>query len=84
MIEFDQKVFKLSMIQGMKWMHGLLIEAPMQLPPEKLRELFTVLRPMDLGSMMGGRLGPMVGFMARSLFEGMRRPGLRSYLTGRR
>jgi flavin-dependent dehydrogenase/NAD-dependent dihydropyrimidine dehydrogenase PreA subunit len=81
---FDRKVLHSQSVQGMKWMHGLLIEAPMQLPPEKLRELFTVLRSMDLGSMMSGRLGPMVGFMARSLFEGMRRPGLRSYLTGRR
>jgi flavin-dependent dehydrogenase/NAD-dependent dihydropyrimidine dehydrogenase PreA subunit len=80
---FDRRVLRSQSVQGMKWMHGLLIDAPLQLPPDKLRELFAVLGPMDLGAMMGGRLGPVLGFMARSAFEGMRRPGLRRYLSGR-
>jgi flavin-dependent dehydrogenase/Pyruvate/2-oxoacid:ferredoxin oxidoreductase delta subunit len=80
---FDRKVLRSQSVQGMKWMHGLLIDAPMRLPPEKLRELFTVLQTLDLGSMMGGKVGPVIGFMARSMLEAIRRPGLRSYLTGR-
>jgi flavin-dependent dehydrogenase len=80
---FDRRVLRSQSAQGMKWMHALLIEAPLRLPPERLRELFTILQSMDLGAMMGGKLGPVMGFMARSAIEALRRPELRPYLTGR-
>lgn len=79
---FDRRVLRSSHVQGMKWMHGLLIDAPLQLSPEKLRELFRVLQSMDLGSMMSGRRGSVLGFMGRSLLGGMRHPELRRYLSG--
>jgi flavin-dependent dehydrogenase/ferredoxin len=79
---YDRKVLRSQRVQGMKWMHGLLIDAPLELPPEKLRALFKVLQGMDLGAMMGGGLGPVLAFFARGAAAGLRRPDLRRYLLG--
>ncbi|MDX9720185.1 MAG: NAD(P)/FAD-dependent oxidoreductase [Myxococcota bacterium] len=81
---FDQQVFKLSMMQGLKWMHELLIEAPLKLSQDDLRALFEMLQHLDLSRLMGGHaVWPLLRFYGRNLFAMMRRPDLRPYLVPR-
>lgn len=80
--EFDRKVFRLSMIQGMKWMHNLLIEAPLALGERDLHALFMMLRHLDLTAMMSGNaIWPLVKFFGRNFWGLWRRPDLRRYLV---
>jgi flavin-dependent dehydrogenase/NAD-dependent dihydropyrimidine dehydrogenase PreA subunit len=81
---FDRRVFKLSMVQGMKWMHNLLIEAPLELPEAKLDELFGTLKSLGLAKLMSGGVGGMLalaGFYLRNSFTLLRRKDLRKFLV---
>jgi flavin-dependent dehydrogenase/NAD-dependent dihydropyrimidine dehydrogenase PreA subunit len=81
LVSFDRQVFGLSMMQGMKWMHNLLIEAPLFLERSDLLALFEMLRHLDLTTLMAGRaFWPMVRFYGRNLFAMGRRRDLRRYL----
>jgi flavin-dependent dehydrogenase/Pyruvate/2-oxoacid:ferredoxin oxidoreductase delta subunit len=78
---FDNKVLRLPMVQGMKWMHNLLIEAPLELSADDLRALFKMLQKLDLGSLMGGHTSALAAFYAQNAFAMMRKPNLRRFLT---
>jgi adenylylsulfate reductase, subunit B len=78
---FDRRVLRVQMVQGMKWMHNLLIEAPMELADADLRDLFGMLSKLDLGSLMSGSLGALASFYARNALTLMRKPQLRKFLT---
>lgn len=79
---FEKRVFALSMVKGMSWMHNLLIEAPMKLPHEKLDALFSMLKRLRLTDLMRGKAAGMVlaSFFAQNAFGMWRHPDLRRYL----
>ena len=79
---FEEQVFQLSMIGGMKWMHNLLIEAPMELDDRGLEQLFVMLERLRLTDLMSGRGAGMVmaGFFARNALQLWRNPRLRRFL----
>lgn len=80
---FDRKVFGLSMIEGMSWMHKLLIEAPLLLPDEQLEALFGMLQRLALPKLMSGGWGAawaLTRFYAGNSWAMMRNPTLRPYL----
>ncbi|MFA6032968.1 MAG: FAD-binding protein [Myxococcota bacterium] len=82
---YRERLLKIQMIKGMSWMHGLLLEAPMNLPPGDIGLLFGALKHLDLGSMMKGGMGAawaMTKFMTRAIPLMIRRPDLRPYLDG--
>lgn len=80
--DFDRQVFRLSMMQGMKWMHNLLIEAPLALRADDLRALFMMLRHLDLTALMSGSTAwPLTKFFGRNILAMGRRPDLRKYLV---
>ena len=79
--EFDRRVFELTMIQGMKWMHNLLIEAPLRLKEPDLRALFEMLQHLNLTRLMSGSaMLALVPFYLRNLIPMASRRDLRRYL----
>jgi flavin-dependent dehydrogenase len=83
MAGYDERVFSLSMVRGLHWMHSLLIEAPLRLSDDNLAALFGILRDLDLGKVQTGTAGgtwEMIRFFLRNSFSIYRRPDLRKYL----
>jgi len=82
---FEKRVFKIPMVKGMSWMHGLLIEAPLRLPENDLALLFGGLKHLNLSKTMGGGLGAvweMSKFMLRIMPLMMKRKDLVPYIDG--
>jgi 2-oxoglutarate ferredoxin oxidoreductase subunit delta len=80
---FEKRVFKLSMLKGMSWMHKLLIEAPLRLTEDQLGELFELLERLTLTRLMAGGAGAvaaLLGFYGRNAIAMLRKPALRDYL----
>lgn len=83
--DFDRRAFAMPQVKGMKFLHNLLIEAPMALGRTDLDALMGILAPLDLGRMMAGGPGALwalVTFMFRSGRAMGRRPDLARYVKG--
>lgn len=81
--DFDRRVFAMAQVKGMKFLHNLLIEAPMALGRADLDALMGILAPLDLGRMMGGGPGALwalAAFMLRSGRAMARRRDLMRFL----
>jgi hypothetical protein len=79
--EYETRVRKLSMIQGMEWMHNILIRAPMELSPTELDKLAEKLSKLALGRVQAGSMWPMVTFYLRMLPSIMFDRNFREYLV---
>lgn len=82
--DFDRRVFAMPQVKGMKFLHNLLIEAPLALGRADLDALMGILAPLDLARMMGGGPGALWAlavFMLRSGRAMARRPDLMRFVT---
>ncbi len=83
--EFERRFRKLSLRSGMNWMFGPLMDAPMHLPKDKLKELFEMLSHLEMSVVQGGgfaALWELMKFFLRIMPKLMLRPDIRPYLTG--
>ena len=64
---YDRKVLKIKMFQGLAWMNNILIQAPMELEPERDDMLCDKLKPLQLGRVQAGETLPLLAFYLRAL-----------------